>query len=71
MAAFNNKDNGTWYVQFRYTDWKMCIRDRAYHVSKGLPLWGYEVRQGAVLYMALEDDYPRLQGRLYLSRIHI
>ena len=28
----------------------------AYHVSKGLPLWGYEVRQGAVLYMALEDD---------------
>lgn len=37
----------------------------AYHVSKGLPLWGYEVRQGAVLYMALEDDYPRLQGRLY------
>ena len=37
----------------------------AYHVSKGLPLWGYEVRRGAVLYMALEDDYPRLQGRLY------
>ena len=37
----------------------------AYHVSKGLPLWGYEVRQGAVLYMALEDDFPRLQGRLY------
>ena len=37
----------------------------AYHVSKGLPLWGYEVRQGAVLYLALEDDYPRLQGRLY------
>ena len=22
MAAFKNKDNGTWYVQFRYTDWK-------------------------------------------------
>ena len=21
MAAFKNKDNGTWYVQFRYTDW--------------------------------------------------
>ena len=37
----------------------------AYQVSKGLPLRGYEVRQGAVLYMALEDDYPRLQGRLY------
>ena len=37
----------------------------AYHVSKGLPLWGYEVRQGVVLYLALEDDFPRLQGRLY------
>ena len=22
MAAFKNKNNGTWYVQFRYTDWK-------------------------------------------------
>lgn len=22
MAAFKNKDNGTWFVQFRYTDWK-------------------------------------------------
>ena len=22
MAAFKNKDNGTWYVQFRYTDWQ-------------------------------------------------
>ena len=22
MASFKNKDNGTWYVQFRYTDWK-------------------------------------------------
>ena len=32
----------------------------AYHVSMGLPLWGYEVRQGTVLYLALEDNYPRL-----------
>ena len=22
MAAFKNKKNGTWYVQFRYTNWK-------------------------------------------------
>ena len=22
MAAFKNKSNGTWYVQFRYTDWQ-------------------------------------------------
>ncbi len=37
----------------------------AYHVSKGLPLWGYPVRSGTVLYLALEDDYHRLQERLY------
>lgn len=37
----------------------------AYHVSTGLPLWGYNVRKGSVLYLALEDDYSRLQRRLY------
>ena len=37
----------------------------AYHVSTGTPLWEYPVRQGTVLYLALEDDYRRLQERLY------
>ena len=37
----------------------------AYHVSMGLPLWGCTVHQGTVLYLALEDDHRRLQGRLY------
>ena len=37
----------------------------AYHVSTGLPLWGYSVHKGTVLYLALEDDYQRLQARLY------
>lgn len=37
----------------------------AYHVSTGTPLWGYSVRRGTVLYLALEDDYGRLQKRLY------
>ena len=37
----------------------------AYHVSAGLPMWGYPVRRGTVLYLALEDDYQRLQARLY------
>lgn len=36
----------------------------AYHVAMGIPLWNYPVRQGTVLYLALEDDYARLQGRL-------
>lgn len=37
----------------------------AYHVSTGTPLWGHEVRKSPVLYFALEDDYARLQKRLY------
>ncbi|MCD7822467.1 MAG: helicase RepA family protein [Oscillospiraceae bacterium] len=37
----------------------------AYHISTGTPLWGYQVRKGTVLYLALEDDYRRLQKRLY------
>lgn len=36
----------------------------AYHVAMGIPLWNYPVRRGTVLYLALEDDYARLQRRL-------
>lgn len=32
MAAFKNKNNGTWYVQFRYTDWK---GDRQQKLKRG------------------------------------
>ncbi len=37
----------------------------AYHVSTGTALWDYKVHKGTVLYLALEDDYRRLQERLY------
>ena len=37
----------------------------AYHISTGTPLWNYPVRKGTVLYLALEDDYRRLQERSY------
>ena len=37
----------------------------AYHVSTGTPFWNYTTRKGTVLYLALEDDYRRLQERLY------
>ena len=37
----------------------------AYHISTGTPMWGYPTRKGTVLYLALEDDYKRLQERLY------
>ncbi|MDD5912769.1 MAG: helicase RepA family protein [Oscillospiraceae bacterium] len=36
----------------------------AYHVSTGQKLWDYDVHQGTVLYLALEDDYRRLQARM-------
>lgn len=36
----------------------------SYHVAMGLPLWDYDVHPGTVLYLALEDDYSRLQKRL-------
>lgn len=37
----------------------------AYHVSSATPMWNYSVSKGTVLYLALEDDYRRLQERLY------
>ena len=43
----------------------LCMLQLAYSVSTGTSLWGYNVHQGAVLYLALEDDYCRLQTRLY------
>jgi len=35
-----------------------------YHVSSGIDLWEYQTHKGAVLYLALEDNYARLQKRL-------
>ena len=37
----------------------------AYHVATGQKLWDYDVRQGTVLYLALEDGHERLQERMY------
>ena len=41
------------------------VAQLAYHVSTGKELWGYQVRQGTVLYLALEDDHRRLHERMY------
>ena len=38
----------------------------AYHVSTGQDLWGYKVHQGTVLYLALEDDFQRIQSRMFM-----
>ena len=37
----------------------------AYHVSTGTAMWNYEIKPVTVLYLALEDDYARLQSRFY------
>ncbi len=41
------------------------VAQLAYHVSTGQRLWGYEVHQGTVLYLALEDDFQRIQSRMF------
>ncbi len=38
----------------------------AYHISTGKKLWDYEVHKGMVLYLALEDDYQRIQSRMFM-----
>ena len=42
------------------------VAQLAYHISTGTPLWNYKVHQGTVLYLALEDDFQRLQSRMYM-----
>ena len=41
------------------------VAQLAYHVSIGQTLWDYPVRKSTVLYLALEDDYKRLQDRMF------
>ena len=41
------------------------VAQLAYHTSAGLPLWDFPVKQCTVLYLALEDDYKRLQDRMF------
>jgi len=36
----------------------------AYSIATGQPFWDYPLHQGSVLYLALEDNYCRLQERL-------
>ena len=48
------------------------VAQLAYHVSTGTPLWNYPVRQGTVLYLALEDGVCRagcIRCSIWKSRI--
>lgn len=42
------------------------VAQLAYHVSTGQKLWEYDVRQGTVLYLALEDNFARIQNRMFM-----
>ena len=35
-----------------------------FHISTGTPMWNHEVHKGTVLYLALEDNFVRIQKRL-------
>lgn len=41
-----------------------CVAQICYSIAEGLPIWGFKVKKTEVLYLALEDDYSRLQQRL-------
>ena len=84
MAAFKNKDNGTWYVQFRYTDWK---GERQQKLKRGFATkrealeWEREflMEKQADVNMTFEsfvalyerDIKPKLKLNTWLSKEHI
>ena len=41
------------------------VAQLAFHISTGQQLWGFPVQKSTVLYLALEDDYRRLQDRMF------
>lgn len=81
MAAFKNKDNGTWYVQFRYTDWR---GERQQKLKRGFPTkkaalaweWEFLMKKQADLNMTLEsfvelytqDVKPKLKLNTWLTK---
>ncbi len=81
MAAFKNKDNGTWYVQFHYTDWR---GERQQKLKRGFPTkkaalaWEREflMKKQADLNMTLEsfvelytqDIKPKLKLNTWLTK---
>ena len=66
MAAFKNKSNGTWYVQFRYTDWKGDCQQkfkRGFATKKEALAWERE------FLMAKQADINRLRTSEYTPDI--
>lgn len=81
MAAFKNKENGTWYVQFRYTDWKGERQQklkRGFATKKEAQAWKREflIEKQADINMTFEsfvvlyekDIKPKLKLNTWLTK---
>ena len=84
MAAFKDKKNGSWYVQFRYTDWKGERQQkfkRGFATKKEAQAWEREflMQQQADVNMTFEsfvelyekDVKPKLKLNTWLSKENI
>ena len=84
MAAFKDKKNGSWYVQFRYTDWRGERQQklkRGFATKKEAQAWEREflMQKQAVVNMSFEnfvalyekDVKPKLKLNTWLSKEHI
>lgn len=84
MAAFKDKNNGSWYVQFRYTDWKGERQQkfkRGFATKKEAQAWEREflMQKQADVNMTFEsfvelyekDVKPKLKLNTWLSKENI
>lgn len=84
MAAFKDKKNGSWYVQFRYTDWRGERQQklkRGFDTKKEAQAWEREflMQKQADVNMSFEsfvalyekDVKPKLKLNTWLSKEHI
>ena len=84
MAAFKDKKNGSWYVQFRYTDWRGERQQklkRGFATKKEAQAWEREflLQKQADINMSFEsfvalyekDVKPKLKLNTWLSKEHI
>ena len=84
MAAFKDKKNGSWYVQFRYTDWRGERQQklkRGFSTKKEAQAWEREflMQKQADVNMSFEsfvalyekDIKPKLKLNTWLSKEHI
>ena len=84
MAAFKDKKNGSWYVQFRYTDWRGERQQklkRGFATKKEAQAWEREflMQKQADVNMSFEsfvalyekDIKPKLKLNTWLSKEHI